>query len=166
MIMGRLLVVVILVVSLAWPAVAQEHSGIPRVVDGNTIIINFQIIRLHGIEAPNAEQLCEIDGESWLCGWEATNALAHIVGRHWVSCRQNRLNEGGVVGATCFAGNVLNINAWMVRNGWATAQNQTNTRFLQLEILARQEQIGIWRTKYKNTEHLRHSINESTIQVR
>ena len=166
MIMGRLLVVVILVVSLAWPAVAQEHSGIPRVVDGNTIIINFQIIRLHGIEAPNAEQLCEIDGESWLCGWEATNALAHIVGRHWVSCRQNRLNEGGVVGATCFAGNVLNINAWMVRNGWATAQNQTNTRFLQLEILARQEQIGIWRTKYKNSEHLRHSINESTIQVR
>ena len=166
MIMGRLLVVVILVVSLAWPAVAQEHSGIPRVVDGNTIIINFQIIRLHGIEAPNAEQLCEIDGESWLCGWEATNALAHIVGRHWVSCRQNRLNEGGVVDATCFAGNVLNINAWMVRNGWATAQNQTNTRFLQLEIIARQEQIGIWRTKYKNTEHLRHSINESTIQVR
>ena len=166
MIMGRLLVVVILVVSLAWPAVAQEHSGIPRVVDGNTIIINFQIIRLHGIEAPNAEQLCEIDGESWLCGWEATNALAHIMGRHWVSCRQNRLNEGGVVDATCFAGNVLNINAWMVRNGWATAQNQTNTRFLQLEILARQEQIGIWRTKYKNTEHLRHSINESTIQVR
>ena len=166
MIMGRLLVVVILVVSLAWPAVAQEHSGIPRVVDGNTIIINFQIIRLHGIEAPNAEQLCEIDGESWLCGWEATNALAHIVGRHWVSCRQNRLNEEGVVDATCFAGNVLNINAWMVRNGWATAQNQTNTRFLQLETLARQEQIGIWRTKYKNTEHLRHSINESTIQVR
>ena len=166
MIMGRLLVVVILVVSLAWPAVAQEHSGIPRVVDGNTIIVNFQIIRLHGIEAPNAEQLCEIDGESWLCGWEATNALAHIVGRHWVSCRQNRLNEEGVVDATCFAGNVLNINAWMVRNGWATAQNQTNTRFLQLEILARQEQIGIWRTKYKNTEHLRHSINESAIQVR
>ena len=166
MIMGRLLVVVILVVSLAWPAVAQEHSGIPRVVDGNTIIINFQNIRLYGIEAPNAEQLCEIDGESWLCGWEATNALAHIVGRHWVSCRQNRLNEGGVVGATCFAGNVLNINAWMVRNGWATAQKQTNTRFLQLEIIARQEQIGIWRTKYKNTEHLRHSINESTIQVR
>ena len=166
MVMGRLLVVVILVVSLAWPAVAQEHSGIPRVVDGNTIIINFQSIRLHGIEAPNAEQLCEIDGESWLCGWEATNALAHIVGRHWVSCRQNRLNEEGVVDATCFAGNVLNINAWMVRNGWATAQNQTNTRFLQLEIIARQEQIGIWRTKYKNTEHLRHSINESTIQVR
>ena len=166
MIMGRLLVVVILVVSLAWPAVAQEHSGIPRVVDGNTIIIIFQNIRLFGIEAPNAEQLCEIDGESWLCGWEATNALAHIVGRHWVSCRQNRLNERGVVDATCFAGNVLNINAWMVRNGWATAQNQTNTRFLQLELLARQKQIGIWRTKYKNTEHLRHSINESSIQVR
>ena len=166
MIMDRLLIIVLLIVSLAWPAAAQEHSGIPRVVDGNTIIINFQKIRLHGIEAPNAEQLCEIDGESWLCGWEATNALAHIVGRHWVSCRQDGLNEGGVVGATCFAGNVLNINAWMVRNGWATAQNQTNTRFLQLEIIAQQEQIGIWRTKYNNIEHLRHSINESTIQVR
>ena len=164
--MKRKIVAVFSIVIWIWPAVAQDNSGVPHVVDGNTIIINFQNIRLHGIEAPNAEQLCEIDGESWLCGWEATNALAHIVGRHWVSCRQNRLNEGGVVDATCFAGNVLNINAWMVRNGWATAQNQTNTRFLQLETLARQEQIGIWRTKYKNTEHLRHSINESTIQVR
>ena len=166
MIMSRLLIIVILIVSLAWPAAAQEHSGIPRVVDGNTIIINSQNIRLHGIEAPNAEQLCEIAGESWLCGWEATNALAHIVGRHWVSCRQNHLNEKGVVDAICFAGNVLNINAWMVRNGWATAKNKNNTRFIQLETLARQEQIGIWRTKYKNTEHLRHSINESSIQVR
>ena len=166
MIMDRLLIIVLLIVSLAWPAAAQEHSGIPRVVDGNTIIINFQNIRLHGIEAPDAEQLCEIDGKSWLCGWEATNALAHIVGRHWVSCRQNGLNEGDVVDAICFAGNVLNINAWMVRNGWATAQNDTDTRFLQLEKLAQEEQIGIWRTKYKNTEHLRHSINESTSQVR
>ena len=52
MIMGRLLVVVILVVSLAWPAVAQEHSGIPRVVDGNTIIINFQNIRLRHYPSP------------------------------------------------------------------------------------------------------------------
>ena len=166
MIMRRLLVIIILNLSLAWPAAAQEHSGIPRVVDGNTIIINFQKIRLHGIEAPNAEQLCEIDGKSWLCGWEATNALAHIVGRHWVSCRQKRLNEGKIVDATCFAGDVLNINAWMVRNGWATAQSQTNTRFLQLEKLAQQEQIGIWRTKYKNTEYLRQSINENTIHAR
>ena len=47
MIMDRLLVIVILTVSLAWPAAAQEHSGVPRVVDGNTIIINFQNIRLH-----------------------------------------------------------------------------------------------------------------------
>ena len=166
MIMDRLLIIVLLIVSLAWPAAAHEDSGIPRVVDGNTIIINFQNIRLHGIEAPNAGQLCEIDGKSWLCGWEATNALAHIVGRHWVSCRQNGLNEGDVVDAICFAGNVLNINAWMVRNGWATAQNDTDTRFLQLEKLAQEEQIGIWRTKYKNTEHLRHSINDSTIQAR
>ena len=158
--------IIVLFPSITWPAVAQEHSGVPRVVDGNTIIIDFRYIRLHGIEAPDAEQLCGINGKNWRCGWEATNALARIVGKHWVTCHEIHLNKRGVIDANCFAGNILNINGWMVRNGWATARNQTDKRFRQLETLARQEKIGIWRTKYKNNEHLRSSTFKSNLQLR
>ena len=142
--MKRKIVAVFSIVIWIWPAVAQDYSGVPHVVDGNTIIINYQRIRLHGIKAPDAGQTCGLDDKILLCGREATNALANIVGRHWVTCRKHRLTEFGNVDATCFAGEVLNLNAWMVRNGWATAQNQSNPELLQLETLARQERMGIW----------------------
>jgi len=164
--MKWLLPFIIFILSAIKPVIAQEYSGVPRVIDGNTIIINFQHIRLYGIEAPHLEQLCEIDESTWRCGWEATNALAHIIGRHWVTCKEIGSSEKEVIDATCLAGNILNINAWMVRNGWATAQHQSNTQLKRLEALARQEKIGIWRIKYDNTEHLDRYKIKSSVQLR
>jgi len=148
------------------PVIAEEFSGVPRVIDGNTIIINFQHIHLYGIKAPHVGQLCEIDGSTWRCGWEATNALAHIVGRHWVTCKRMGSFKKEVIDATCLAGDILNINAWMVRNGWATARHQSDSQLRKLEALAQQEQIGIWRTKYENSEHLNRSNNKKAVQLR
>ena len=142
--MKRMFVVVFSIVNWTWPAMAQDYSGVPHVVDGNTILINYQRIRLHGIKAPDAGETCGLNDSIWLCGWEAANALANIVGRHWVTCRKHRLTEVGNIDATCFAGKVLNLNAWMVRNGWATTQNRSNSKLIKLEALARQEQMGIW----------------------
>lgn len=164
--MTRLLFIIIFFAGITLPTLAQEHSGVPRVIDGNTLIIDFNRIRLHGIEAPNAEQLCQIKGKNWRCGWEATNALARIIGRHWVTCQEIESNKGDFIDATCLAGNILDINAWMVRNGWATARNYGDGRMRQLEDLARQEEIGIWRIKYKNNEHLKSSNFESKIHLR
>ena len=164
--MKWLLSSIIILLCVMRPATAQEYSGVPRVIDGNTIIINFRYIHLYGIEAPHIEQLCEIDESTWRCGWEATNALAHIVGRHWVTCQNMGSKMQGIIYATCLAGDILNINAWMVRNGWATASLQTSNQLKRLEELARQEQIGIWRTKYENTEHLRRSKNEKAVHLR
>ena len=164
--MKWLLLSIIILISTIKPVAAQEYTGVPRVIDGNTIIINFQYFHLHGIEAPHVEQLCEIDGSTWRCGWEASNALAHIVGRHWVTCQKIGSNKQEIIDATCLAGDILNLNAWMVRNGWATARRQANNQLKRLEALARQEQIGIWRTKYENTEHLGRSENEKAVHLR
>ena len=139
-----MIVAVFSIMIWGWPAVAQDFSGVPSVVDGNTIIINNQRIRLHGIKAPDAGQTCRLNDKFWLCGWEAANALANIVGPHWVTCRKHRLTDLSYIEAICVAGEVLNLNAWMVRNGWAATQNRTNPELIQLETLARQERIGIW----------------------
>ncbi len=53
-----------------------DITGKPRVIDGDTIEINDQRIRLHGIDAPEAKQTCIENGKRWRCGTNATSALA------------------------------------------------------------------------------------------
>jgi len=138
------LLTIILTIVLLGPAIAQEKSGVPQVIDGNTIIIDYQRIFLQGIKAPKAKQTCNLNGKIWLCGWEAANALSNIVGHHWITCISHGLLKDGDISATCFAGNELNLNEWMVRNGWAEAKNPANTTLFNLENKARRERKGIW----------------------
>ncbi len=60
---------------LATPALA-DVAGTATVIDGDTIEVHGQRIRLHGIDAPEGHQLCFIDGKRWQCGRDAANALA------------------------------------------------------------------------------------------
>jgi endonuclease YncB( thermonuclease family) len=72
--------------------IAPAHadiSGKPQIIDGDTIDIGGQRIRLHGMAAPESVQACEANGKSWRCGQDATRALANIIGRTWVT-RQER----------------------------------------------------------------------------
>jgi len=43
------------------------------VIDGDTLEIHGQRIRLHGIDAPESRQLCRLDGKPWQCGKDAAN---------------------------------------------------------------------------------------------
>ncbi len=70
---------------LATPALA-DVAGVASVIDGDTLEIHDQRIRLHGIEAPESRQLCRLDGKPWQCGKEAANALADKIARRPVTC--------------------------------------------------------------------------------
>ena len=84
--MGCRAALVAVVALLAFPAHA-DIVGKARVVDGDTLEIAGQRIRLHGIDAPESQQTCWAGGTEWACGREATFALAYEMGRHWVTCR-------------------------------------------------------------------------------
>ena len=48
-------------VFLALPALA-DVTGKPRVIDGDTIEVGTERVRLHGIDAPEAGQTCNAGG--------------------------------------------------------------------------------------------------------
>ncbi len=54
-------------------ASATELTGKPRIIDGDTIVIAGQRIRLHGIDTPETKQTCQRqDGNVYRCGDMAT----------------------------------------------------------------------------------------------
>lgn len=61
---------------MASPALAAEITGIPRIVDGDTVEIGQVKIRLAGIDAPETDQVClDAKGEKWACGIAARDEL-------------------------------------------------------------------------------------------
>jgi hypothetical protein len=88
-VMGKLLgVLVILLMSVT--AQAGDITGIPRVVDGDTLVIPKERIRLHGIDSPETRQTCTKVGKVWNCGRDATAALATRIGAQSVTCKGDK----------------------------------------------------------------------------
>jgi endonuclease YncB( thermonuclease family) len=59
----KLLIVALLI---ATPAMAADITGIPRIVDGDTVQIDATKIRLSGIDALETDQVClDPVGERW-----------------------------------------------------------------------------------------------------
>ena len=103
----------------AFPALA-DVTGAARVVDGDTIWIGDTKIRLHGIDAPEAKQLCYRDNQPWRCGEAATEALRRLIGNNPVRCEDHGSDRYGRMIGRCYVQGD-DIEAWMVRNGWALA---------------------------------------------
>ncbi len=70
---------------IATPALA-DVAGVASVIDGDTMEVHGQRIRLHGIDAPESRQLCRLDGKPWQCGKDAANILADKIARRPVTC--------------------------------------------------------------------------------
>jgi endonuclease YncB( thermonuclease family) len=102
-------------------ASAAELSGVPRVVDGDTLTIGTTRIRLEGIDAPETDQIClNANGVRWTCGIDAREQLAAHIGGRAVSCVSTGTDVYKRSLATCFLAGE-DLNAWMVQQGWALA---------------------------------------------
>ena len=142
---------VFLALTVALPAYA-DITGKPQIIDGDTIDIGGQRIRLHGMDAPEAEQTCEANGTRWRCGQESTWALANIIGRTWVTCVERDRDQYGRVVAVCKVGGPKgrDIGAWMVSDGWALAYRKYSKDYVAMEDAARGAGNGLWRGKFVN----------------
>ena len=126
---------------------AATVVGVASVIDGDTIEIHTQRIRLHGIDAPEASQSCDLDGKPWGCGQASANALADYIGRRTVTCEARDRDRYGRLVAACSVGGA-SISAWMVREGWAVAYRRYSQDFVADEAAARAAKRGIWRSAF------------------
>ncbi|QDA35697.1 thermonuclease family protein (plasmid) [Paracoccus liaowanqingii] len=81
---------------------------------------------------------------AWACGTDATRALEAEIGSLDVICEEQDIDRYDRVVGICHAGSG-NLNAWMVRNGWAVAYRQyCGDLYAPGEIVARVARRGLW----------------------
>lgn len=124
-----------------------EIIGQATVIDGDTLEIRGRRIRLHGIDAPESAQRCEADGAAYLCGQRAAFALADRIGRRTVTCAPKDIDRYGRAVAVCSAGGE-DLNAFMVRHGWALAYREYSDAYVDEEAAARADGLGLWRGEF------------------
>src|SRR5688500_8179297 len=106
----------------AWspPVAAATVTGTANIIDGDTLQVAGRRIRLFGIDAPEASQKCDRNGERWACGEAAAERLGALIGGAAIQCNGAEVDQYGRLLAVCYVAGV-DLNKTMVAQGWATA---------------------------------------------
>lgn len=135
---------------------AEVRRGKAIVADGDTLVIGGRGLRLFGIDAPDYDTRCTMDGADMALGHLSYHALDTLVMGREVVCYvvEPRPSHPSDV-AVCEAGGV-ELNTWMVRAGWARswagdghtfAKDEGRARGLHAGLWACEQQIEPWSTK-------------------
>ncbi|MEL6957610.1 MAG: thermonuclease family protein [Pseudomonadota bacterium] len=128
---------------LATTAIA-DVSGRIDVVDGDTIDIAGERVRLHGIDAPEIDQPCEdANGVPWMCGAFVRDAVTDLYqGRRGTCVEVDRDRYGRMVGKCYVDGQ--DINEQIVLAGWAEAYRRYSYDYDLAEKTAQVQGVGLW----------------------
>lgn len=138
----------------AGPVTGAAIRGRARVVDADTLEIASLRIRLHGIDAPEREQNCTRSGFTWPCGHQASAALAGLVAGRDLRCDPRDRDRYDRVVAVCWM-NDVDVNRWLVDQGWALAYRRFSTAYVGAEDAARHARRGIWIGSFETPEDYR-----------
>lgn len=120
------------------------RAGEVEVIDGDTILVSGEPVRLLGIEAPDPGASCSRDGQSYPCGQEAARVLRQLIAGAEVRCDGlEGPRFGDVIVASCKADG-RDLAGELVRRGWARADRRYASRYEHEEERARAAKLGLW----------------------
>lgn len=139
---------------------SQIIQGDIRIIDADTIKVGQNKIRLQGIDAPETKQTCKCAGQTVYCGKIATQSLKDFVGSDKIYCEGDQRDRYGRIIGECLvrkSGQTINLNQWLVANGYAVAYKQYSKKFSPDESAAQQAKKGFWACeKFENPADFRH----------
>src|SRR4030095_6649971 len=130
---------------LLFPHIGEAANlvGVASVIDGDTLEIHGQRIRLLGVDAPESPQYCYLaGGKKWRCGQTAALQLQDFIGNQTVTCEKKGRERYRRIVALCFAAG-HDLGAWLVENGWALAYERYSKAYVEHQQLAKTAQAGI-----------------------
>lgn len=161
--MNRIFLLLLLCVG-SFSLMAQEPSGdtvsgVARVVDGDTLVIQGQRIRFFGVDAPESSQSCGSESARWACGQEAGAQLREKIAGAPVVCEGQSRDPYGRLLATCYTADGEDLNGWMVSQGLAIAYTRYSSRYAAVQNEARARGVGVWSGEFENPETYRHGAS-------
>ena len=150
--LGSLGILLLIGAVVAWLELGNrlEIVGHPQVVDGDSLVLEGERIRLMGIDAPELAQICNRNAKVWMCGKAARSALRKHISSALVLCRSSGEDQFGRWLAICKM-NDQEINAWMVEAGWAVDFGG----YAIEEGKARRAKRGLWSGTFENPQEWR-----------
>jgi len=125
-------------------ASTQSLSGRAYVVDGDSLEINQQRIRLKGIDAPELHQTCLFRAREWACGRESREFLRRSLRGRLVDCEAGTIDDYDRWLAVCYVEG-KNINKMLVAKGWAVEYGA----YRNDEKAAKAAKIGMWKGSFE-----------------
>ena len=146
------------------PAVplSERHlwvSGIPYVVDGDSLGLNGELIRLAGIDAPEVDQLCYRGNIPHRCGIDSRAWLAAQIEDKRIDCRIHHRDGAQRLVSTCWSEG-RDIGGQSVRAGWALVWAGMESPYGGIEEEARSEQAGMWAFDFRHPAQWRSIMDD------
>lgn len=126
------------------PEPTATISGRVDVLNGDTLQVDDTLVYLAGIDAPEPAQLCRrASGLPYRCGEDMTALLEQRLQRDQVVCDIAPV-EGEDKRAFGYCRHYgTNLNAWMVRQGYAVASG-SQSPYVDAEREAAENRRGLW----------------------
>jgi endonuclease YncB( thermonuclease family) len=134
-------------------APTQFLAGKAYVLDGDTLSISGNHIRLKGIDAPELQQNCGADA----CGKASRQALIQLIQGRPVQCDEHGRDKYNRSLGICSIG-PLNLNRAMVEAGQAIAYGN----YRDEELQARRDKKGMWSGTFETPQEWRKEHEQSS----
>ncbi len=117
-----------------------------NVIDGDSLEIGSERIRLMGIDAPEYIQQCKNKkGKKYPCGILSKEYLQKLIGKNNITCKIHKKDQYERNLCTCYSGQT-DLNAEMVRAGHAIPYLESPYKKEQHE--AQQNKRGLWAGRF------------------
>ena len=135
------------IIVLTFLCFAIDANAQIKIVDGDSLEIDGERIRIDGIDAPEFLQVCQNEkGQDYSCGQEAMRYLDKLINGREVRCEcEPQKDKYGRKLCECFVGEI-SLNREMVRAGWAMPYRD-NDKYHEELIFAQKQKSGIWQGK-------------------